>query len=129
MTENSQVISFLLNPEIDDERLALEFLERRAQAGEKTRQVIVQALLRLDDQQPTQRPSDLVEELRATLKESRELIETLRAGGAAPLPNGHDQPPAAQDELQPEMRAAIRKAARPGLKVGQVVEASHGRKI
>ena len=115
--ENSKVISFRLNPDIEDERQALAVLERWYAQGFKVRQIVVRALLNLDGLPAAAAPVDLVAELHQAVRESQALVERLRRGGALSQNFGLAGAPVEQSELKPELRAAIKKAVRPGLKV------------
>lgn len=112
----SRIVSFRLDDSDPDEAQALAVLSDLEAQGIDKRKFFARALLAAAEKPLAERPVDLVAELRRALDEVRSVAATLRQAPALPVSSA---PIEDETALKPELRAAIKRAARPGLKKGQ----------
>ncbi len=112
----SEIISFRLNPNNPREARALEILAVRQDEGFGIRQVLVEALLMLGEEQGSAHVP-VVSDLQAVLAEARSLVCELR-NGDAPLVSRPSQSTSSEGKLSDGFLVSVKKAARPGMKSG-----------
>jgi hypothetical protein len=114
----SRVMSFRLDETDPDEAQALALLDEAVKNNWTVRKAIVYAVLKAGGFEPVGRSQngtgELVKALRQALQEARELAETLRQAPSAP---GATVQQNGQATLKPELKGAIRKAAKKGFRL------------
>lgn len=110
----SEVISFRLKKDNPRGAQALEILEAWCSKGYSVRDIITDALLKLNDPGPDSKGDNPIPELNAVLNRVNKLLEQIGNEGYPPIPRRNDNPE--QSSLADNFVASIKKAVKPGLK-------------
>jgi hypothetical protein len=109
----SDVISFRLNPDNPREAKAVQVLQTWAAQGFSIRQIITEALLKLDAPE-IGFESATIEGLKDTLDHVNQLLEHIEIGKYSPVIKSHTEP--AQTGLTDSFITSVKMIAKPGLK-------------
>lgn len=120
---SSKVVSFRLDEEAPEEQQALVILEEWQKRGYSTREIMTWALMSLAGleveakDQEQDGAKETITELRQVLNQAQEFLETLRDLKA--MPDEVQVPSQPKPVLTEHFLASVRKAARPGLRLGE----------
>ena len=111
----SKVISFRLDEDNPREARALAVLKARCAQGHRARNVITEALIRLDEATNNSGTKDDDESLATIASQVNHLVDMIKAGNNIPIGPKNDG--GTRPELTGNFLDSIKLAAKPGLKL------------